>query len=37
MEQSYNCGLPVEGMLAAASFNVRKPESFFITHDVLGT
>jgi len=37
MEQSYDCGLPIKGMLAAASFNARKPELFFITCDVLGT
>ena len=37
VEQSYDRGLPVEGMLAAASFNARKLESFFIARDVLGT
>lgn len=34
--QSYDRSLPIEGMLAAASFNAQKPESFFIARDILG-
>jgi len=34
--QRYDCSLPIEGVLAATSFNAQKPESFFIARNILG-
>jgi hypothetical protein len=32
----YDCTLPMDAMVAAASFNGRKQESYFVARDVLG-
>lgn len=34
--KSYDTALPTDAMLAAASFNAQKQESYFIARDILG-